>query len=353
MKLINSARGIVFAATAGAAAAVGATAAQAQEPFRLIVTELEAPLVPNSVMILADQLGYFEAEGVNVELIQVTDTPLAVAALQSGEGEMANIALDAALQLAANDILDFRAVTVPDKFLPFLIACQEDVESAADMAGRSFGVARVGSLDYTLSSMVMNANEVSPDNVEFVAIGAPPARAEALAAGQIECTTMSIGVWLSIPDHTGLKILVDVGPYGEAAPVVNKANIVTAETLENRADDVEAVVRALIKLSREFNANPQAWVDAMTAARPDQTAENLTTLANSFVGAYSVNGGLVPDQLSFSVGEIFGGEDFAGLTAPEMDEWVDFGPVCAVLAELGVDESADGGASVGEHCSMM
>ena len=98
-------------------------------------------------------------------------------------------------------------------------------------------------------------------------IGFTSARAEALAAGQIVCTTMSIGVWLSIPDRTGLKILVPVEPFSAAAPVVNKTNLVTVDVLENRRDEVEAVVAALINLSREFNSNPGAWVEAMLNSR--------------------------------------------------------------------------------------
>ncbi len=345
MTTTRNVRGVAAALALGAAVMASAPGANAQQAFRLIITELEAPLVPNSVMILAQDLGYFDAEGVNVELIQVTDTPLAVAAIQAGEGEMANVELGAALLLVANNILDLRAVASPDKFLPFLIACKEDVTTVAEMAGRSFGVARVGSLDYTLSSMVMNSNGLDPASVEFVGIGAPAARGEALAAGQIDCTTMSIGVWLSMPVHTGLHILVPVAEYGDAAPVVNKVNIVTAETLANRGDEVEAVLRALIRLSRDFNSNPQAWVDAMLAARPDQTAEVLTTLAGTFVGAWSVNGGLNADQLNFAVEQIFAGEDFVGLTPPDLAAWVDGTPICNVLAELGVDDTADiGGA---------
>jgi NitT/TauT family transport system substrate-binding protein len=335
-------RGVAAAVTLGAVVAIGATATQAQDgPFRLIITEVETPLVPNSVMILADELGYFDDAGVDVELVRVTDTTLAVAALQAGEGEMANVALDAALQVVANDVLDVRAVTTPDKFIPFLIACKDSVETVADMAGLNYGVNRVGSLDFGLARMVMTANGLDPETVEYVPIGFTSARAEALAAGQIDCTTISIGVWLSIPDRTGLKILVPVAEFGDAAPVVNKTNLVTTDTLANRGDEVQAVVAALINLSREFNSNPQAWVEAMMNSRPDLDEETLAALAESFVGAWSVNGGLNSDQLSFSVGEIFAGEDFVGLEAPTLEEWVDFTVIDAVLAEVGVDDTAD------------
>jgi NitT/TauT family transport system substrate-binding protein len=346
-------RGVAAALAIGGALAISSSAVNAQQPFRLIITETETPLVPNSVMILAQELGYYDAEGVNVELVRVSDTTNAVAALQAGEGEMANVALDAAMQVVANNVLDVRAVTTPDKFIPFLIACQDDVADIADMAGRTYGVNRVGSLDYGLARMVMTANGLDPETLDYVPIGFTSARAEALAAGQIECTTMSIGVWLSIPDRTGLKILVPVADFGAAAPVVNKTNLVTTDTLAARGDEVEAVVRALIKLSRDFNENPQMWVDAMLVSRPDQSEDVLSQLANSFVGTWSVNGGLVHSQLEFSVEQIFAGDDFAGLTAPTLDQWVDWGPICSVLADLGTDPNYDGGDEMGDTCSMQ
>ena len=56
---------------------------------------------------------------------------------------------------------------------------------------------------------------------------------------------MSIGVWMSLPDKTGLHVLIDQDAYYEAAPVVQKVNVVTDEVLAARRDDVAGVVRAL------------------------------------------------------------------------------------------------------------
>src|SRR5690554_797668 len=103
------------------------------EPFRLILTHLEPPLVPNSVMDLAAELGYFEAEGVEVELVRVQQTPSAVAALLAGEGEMANVGIDAVLQLVAQGTEGLRAVTSPNRSLPFLIAAREEIATPADL----------------------------------------------------------------------------------------------------------------------------------------------------------------------------------------------------------------------------
>lgn len=333
------------ASLAGGIAALALTAgaglAQSDEPFRLIVTHLEPPLVPNSVMDLAEHLGYFDAEGVDVELVRVQQTPSAIAALQAGDGEMANIGVDALLQVIHNGATDFRAVTSPNKSLPFLIASKDDITTPEELAGRSFGVGRIGSLDHSLSTMVLDSLGVSIDDSEIIALGQPSVRGQALLAGQIDATTMSIGVWSELPDTEGLHVLIDQDTYYEGAPVVNKVNAVTGDVLANRSEDVEAVIRALTKLSRDFAEDPQMWVDAMAEVRPDVERETLELLADAFVGSWSVNGGMSAEELSFTADWLYESEDFQGLEPLALEEWVDFGPVDAVLAELGTDDSMD------------
>lgn len=310
-------------------------------PFRLITTDLEPQLVPNSVMDLAESLGYFEREGVDVELVRVQQTPSAVAALQAGEGEMANISVDAALQLAARDQMKLKAVVSPNKSLPFLIAGKQDIATVSDLAGRSFGVGRVGSLDYSLSGKVLASQGVDPAKLDFVAIGQPNVRAQALAAGQIDATTMSIGVWLALPKKDGLHVIVDPDAYFAAAPVLNKVNVVPDAVLNDRRDDVEKVVRAIVKASRDFAAKPDLWVDAMAAARPDVDRATLETLAKSFVNAWSVNGGLNRAQVDATVDWTYATPDFADLRKVGFDEWVDLRPITAVLKAEGVAPGDD------------
>jgi NitT/TauT family transport system substrate-binding protein len=328
------------AATALALAALAPFAAGA-EPFRLITTDLNAQLVPNSVMDLAVDLGYFEREGVEVELVRVQQTPSAVAALQAGEGEMANISVDAALQLVARDQIKLKAVISPNKSLPFLIAGKEEITTLNDLAGRSFGVGRIGSLDHSLSTKVLEAKGVDVEELEFVNIGQPSVRAQALAAGLIDATTMSIGVWLSIPDKTGLAVLITADDYYAAAPVLNKVNVVPDAVLAARRDDVEAVVRALVKASRDFAAKPELWVDAMVTARPDVDRATLEELSRTFVGAWSVNGGLNRDEILATVDWNYSTPDFEGLRRVELDEWVDLGVIADVLDSEGVAPQFD------------
>jgi len=339
--MLNSIRRAVAATALALAAFAPFAGGAAAQPFKLITTDLNAQLVPNSVMDLAVQLGYFEKEGVEVELVRVQQTPSAVAALQAGEGDMANISVDAALQLVARDQLKLKAVVSPNKSLPFLIAGKDSITALTDLEGKSFGVGRIGSLDHTLSTKVLQAKGIDVSKLEFVNIGQPNVRAQALAAGQIDATTMSIGVWLSIPDKEGLAVFVTPDDYYAAAPVLNKVNVVPDEVLAAKRDQVAAVVRALIKASRDFAAKPELWVDAMVTARPDVDRATLEELSRSFVGAWSVNGGLNRDEIEATVAWTYDTPDFAGLRPVGFDEWVDLGVIGDVLQSEGVAPESD------------
>ncbi|WP_332692660.1 ABC transporter substrate-binding protein [Devosia sp.] len=311
-------------------------------PFRLILTHLEPPLVPNSVMDLALEKGYFEAEGVEVELVRVEQTPSALQALAAGEGEMANVSVDGLLLLVAQGATDLKAVTSPNKSLPYVIAAKDDITTVAALAGRTFGVGRVGSLDHSLSMKVLAGGGLDINAMEVVAIGQPNVRAQALVAGQIDATTMSIGVWMSIPDKTGYHLLIDQEPYYAAAPVINKVNVVTQKVLDERGAEVQGVIRALIKLSRDFAADPNSWAAAMVPYAPNTDEAGLQALAATFATSWSVNGGMNATDLQYTQDWLYSTEDFASVTPVTLDQWVDFGPVDAVLADLG---TVDGDAA--------
>lgn len=310
-------------------------------PFRLIVTDLEPPLVPNSVMDLAVTLGYFERENVDVELVRVQQTPLAVTALQAGEGEMANIGVDSLLQLVASGQLDLRAVTSPSKSLAFMIVAQDTVADVASLAGHSFGIGRVGSVDQGLSRQVLASQDIDLDSLELVALGQPAARAQALAARQIDATTMSLGTWTTLPDKTGMHVLIDQDQYFAAAPVVSKVNVVTPEVLETRRPEVVAVVTALTKLARDIQQGPNIWVDAMAAARPDLARADLESLAEAYRQSWSVNGGLSAKELAFTADWNFKSPDFVDLKPLTMEQWVDFTIADEMLAKIGTAPQLD------------
>jgi NitT/TauT family transport system substrate-binding protein len=314
------------------------------EPFRIIVTSTEAPLVPNSLLFLSKSAGYFDRAGVDVELVPTAQTPMAVAALRAGEGEMANISLDSVISLHREGVEDMIAVHSTDKSIPFLIAGRKDL-TLETMPGTAYGIGRLRSLDHDLSSRVLEALGVNVDTLNLVPLGAPATRAQALLAGQIDATTMSIGTYLAMPEHERFKVLVSVKDFFELNPLVSKVDVVRAETLKTRGDDVEKVLEALTLAARDYAAHPEKWVDDMAAARPDVTRATLEELAVTYKDSWSVNGGFQFDELLFSARntqQTFKREN--GEDTPfrvEIEDWADFAPMDAVLAKLGTSDLGD------------
>jgi NitT/TauT family transport system substrate-binding protein len=333
---------VTISAWVGFAAAMLVAAVPAwAETFKLIVTETQTPLVPNSVSDLAIRLGYYKKAGVDVELVRVQQTPSAIAALRAGEGDMANIAIDTALQLVARDQMKLKGVISPDKALPFLIAAKQEITKPADLTGKVFGVARIGSADYTLSRAALEKLGVSVDKLQYLAVGQPAVRAQSLLSGRIDATAVSIGVWTTLPDKSALSVLVDQQDFYRLAPFVSKLNVVTEDVAKTKAKEIAAVVRGIILASRDFAENPQLWVDAMVEARPDVKREDLAALAESYRKSWSVNGGLNLDDIKFTTDTEYASPDFQDLRRVEPREWIDTSFVDAALKDLGTDHPFD------------
>lgn len=340
--MLKRAAALGFAACGLAALVLGLCGHAADaEPFRIIVTETDIPPVPNSVVDLANRLGFYKQAGVEVELVRVQQTPSAVAALHSGAGEMANIAVDAALELLARGQMNLKGVISPDKALPFLLVAKKEYATLKQLEGKVFGVARLGSVDYTLSRLVLAKYGGDPDTLQYLAVGQPAVRAASLIAGRIDATTISVGTWSGLPDRSKLNLLVDQEAFYRAAPFVTKLNVVTVEVAQTRAREVQGVVRGIMMASRAFATNPGMWVDAMEKARPDWRRADLAALAQAYRLSWAVNGGLNLTDLAFTTDMLYRQPDWSGLALIAPTNWIDTHFVDAVLADSGTVPTID------------
>ena len=101
----------LFATALVAGPAIGQQAPAPSEmlDLRLAVADPDINPVTDSALKLAETLGYYEKHGVRVEIVRLEGTPQAVAALNSGHVDLADISIDATLRLRAeNDVADAR-----------------------------------------------------------------------------------------------------------------------------------------------------------------------------------------------------------------------------------------------------
>ena len=300
-----------------------------------------APALPNSVLWLAKDLGFYEREGLDVTLQELDGTPTVIAAMISGDLDVGNIGTDQLLKLAAQKSVDMRAVNSSDARQYFLIASKDSLSSVADLKGKSFGVAKVGSLDDTMSRLVLNAKNVKPSDLTFAGIGAPDARAQALVAGRIDATTMSLGTWVSIQHEKGVRMLVSADDYYDAAPINLKVNAASAKAIRDKPEQLRRFTAAVLKASRTFSEDQNAWADAMLKRRPDVKRDDLVELWPRFKTAWAANGLFNLAQYQKTSDFLYQTDDFKGVPTIPVSQWTDTQFVDSVLREIGVDSKLD------------
>ena len=309
--------------------------------LHLGLTTSPPPPQPNAVLWLARDRGFYQAEGLDVDLQEVQATPSVVTAMRTGDIDVGSIATQDVLSLTAGNALQLRAIGSQEGQTHFVVVAREGINSVDELKGKSFGIARPGSVDDSLSRLVLSAQGLDPSSMTFVAVGAPNLRIQAMLAGQLDATTTSIGNWVTLQSQKGIHLLVDEKTYFAAAPIVQKVTVVKADALQQKPEALRRFTAALIKASGYFANDKQAWIEAMQARRPDVSVGDLGGIWEQTRGSWPVNGGFNPDQYQKTAEFLYATDDFKALPRLELSTWAATGLVDSVLKELGVDSTLD------------
>jgi NitT/TauT family transport system substrate-binding protein len=332
------------------AAAILATAcapapAAVQQPsvlsLKVGVAVTPAPALPESVLWLARDLGFYQKEGLDVQLTEVDATPSVITAMRTGDVDIGDINWEDVIRLTSSGDLPMRAINSASGRNFFMIVGKTSIGSVAELAGKSFAIARVGSQDHALSSKVLAAKGVGASSVNYVAVGAPNVRAQALVAGQIDATTVSLGTWVTIQNQPNIHVLLNADDYYNSLPLVNKGNAVTLKVLNDKAEALRRFTTALIKASRYVAENKQAWVDGMAKLRPDIARSDLEFLWDQFGASWGVNGQMNMGAYQTSTDFLYDQGTFGDAPRIQATDWVDTQFVDGTLHDLGVFPNVD------------
>jgi NitT/TauT family transport system substrate-binding protein len=309
--------------------------------LKLGVAVTPAPALPESALWLARDLGFYQKEGLDVEITEVDATPSVITAMRTGDVDVGDINSEDVIRLNASKDLEMKTINSANGRNFFMIVGKSNIGSVSELAGKSFAVARVGSQDYALSSKVMGVKGLPADAINYVAIGAPNVRAQALVGGQVDATTVSLGTWVTIQNQPNIKVLVGVDDYYNSLPLVNKGNAVTTKVLAEKPEALRRFTAALIKTSRYLAQNKGAWVDGMSKLRPDIARSDLEYLWDQYGASWAVNGQLNVGAYQTSTDFLYETGTFPDLPKVEAKDWTDTEFVDSVLKDLGVVPNVD------------
>lgn len=329
-----AALGTVLLIAAAAGAAVSQAAPEMLE-LRLAVADADVNPVTDSVLRLAEKLNYYENHGVRVTIISLQGTPQAVAALNSGHVDLADISIDAALRLRSENAVALRGVVSGTLGPPYLIAAKSEILKIDDLVGRTYAIADNGSLDHNLTLHVLASFGVDRDGPRFVTIGPPASRVRALAAGQVDATTVSYGSFLPIADTPGLSVLVPPDVFFNATPIQSKFVAALDSTIEDKREAIQRFVNALVDISRDFDSAPASWVHAMSEERKDLTKKDLEATTGFLASRWCVNGCINVEYIQKTADFIYESPDFEGISLIAAADVTDDSFILSAIEELG------------------
>ncbi len=307
---------------------------------------VEMPYMTNSVDFLAKDLGFYEREGLDFEIIGLGSTPMVLTALRAGEVDIAGSQGSTALKLhATGDMKTVAFVSHWGHGAPSasVVVGKKEITSIQDLKGRKIGVGAVGGADQVATIPVLRANGVDPEkDITWVAVGTPSARVAALLAGRIDAITTSIMTWIPLSGNPNLKVVISGDEYSKILPTV-APTITTVDFMNKNPEALLRYTRAQIKANRYFAENKEAWIDAVRVRRPDVSRENLSQVYDYVKPGWAVNGGINLDNFEKGFEAWYGLAEFKDVQKVSVSDWVTTRFVDQALKEVALykDRSRD------------
>lgn len=212
--------------------------------------------------VMADSLGYFEEEGLALEIIPGGPNVDGVASVASGASNLGSISSSPSLMLARSAGLPVKCIAAGYQRHPFTYFSLDSnpVRTPQDLIGKT--VATQGTARILLRAMLAH-NGIAEEDVEVAVMGADMA---ALMTGQVDVVTG----WST---NTGaLEVLgdqrVDLPLWDAGIQLYANPYYATDDVLQEHSDKITAAMRAIARGWGAAYEDPEAAVDALVAQVP-------------------------------------------------------------------------------------
>jgi sulfonate transport system substrate-binding protein len=221
---------------------------------------------------LAQQLGFFTEEGLEIELQDFPGGAKALEALVGGSADVVSGFYDHTIQMAADGkhlVAFVNMLRFPGLVLAAAPQAAASVSTIEALKGRIAGVTSAGSSSQMLLTYLLQRHGVPPESVSITAIGSAATAIAAVEHGKVDAAMMAdpAFTFVSLRTH-GLRVLADlrtadgVKQAFETATYPASVLYAPADWIQKNHDVAERLARAMVKTL--------AW---MHSHSPEQIAE--------------------------------------------------------------------------------
>jgi NitT/TauT family transport system substrate-binding protein len=188
-----------------------ATPPRAPAP-RFVIAAYERSSFCYLPLTIAERLGYFAQEGLDVEVREFADAQLAAQAVQTNVAHVlsapysSTISLQARGQSFQSFVLQGRA---PQIVLGVSLKTMGHFRQLSDLRGRRVGVVSDGSSSHRVASMVLGKAGLRPGEVHYVAQPSPALALQAFRRGQLDAISYNDPTVTELEQGGELRVVVD------------------------------------------------------------------------------------------------------------------------------------------------
>jgi NitT/TauT family transport system substrate-binding protein len=209
--------------------------------------------------IIADYLGYFKKEGVNVKLLQFKSAKDRDSAIQGGklDGAIADI-----LTVLFNNEggFDVKITSKTDGNYKLLAGGKSGINNLKDLKGRSIALSKNTLIEY-LSDKILETVKYTDKDIHKVIIPQIPLRLEMLQNNKIDGATLPEPM-ASLAIKNGAKLIYDTKNKGLKPGIL----LFTSKVLKENPKDIKAIYRAYNEAVNYINNKPAAsYTDVLIA----------------------------------------------------------------------------------------
>ncbi|NJN98509.1 MAG: ABC transporter substrate-binding protein [Anaerolineales bacterium] len=237
------------------------------------------PILDVLPFYIAQEKGYFEAEGIKVELVPVKSAQERDALIQAGEieGQLTDLISTALLDKETTQVkVVAKARKAYPDFPQFRIVAAPGVtiSSPADLANVPIGISQNTTIEY-LNDRLLGEWGLPADQIAIEEVSAIPTRFELLMNGQIKAALLPDPM-AQAAIAAGATLIVD---DTEIPQFSQSVLAFSATALENKSDTIRAFLRAWNKAVADINKDPNAYRDVLIEQ---------TRVPESIQGTYNV-----------------------------------------------------------------
>ena len=209
---------------------------------------------------VASQKGFFERQGLDVELVVIRASDVGIQALAGGSLEIAGSASDAPIA-AIEKGLDLVIVGGIINGLSQSIMAAKKFKSYADLRGATFGaISLTSGVTFALRQVLKAKGLEYPRDYKLLVIGGTPQTYAALLSGQIDAAALSLPVNYAAEEHGFNEIgrFVDVIPNYQLAALSTKRS-----WAEKNRPVLVRVMKAMAETMHWLYRNKEAGADLL------------------------------------------------------------------------------------------